>query len=70
MKLTELGKMAEGLINGGNDPNAGVALMVADMALQLARQQLVRLGGDGSGPDGDTIQKAIIEQIDTALERK
>jgi len=46
----------------------GLALMVATIALQVARAQLITLGGDGSG--GDRIQKAVLDQIDVALERK
>lgn len=49
---------------------AGTALMVADVALQLARAHLITLGGDGSGPNGDKIQKAVIDQIDAALQLK
>ena len=36
-------------------------------ALQTARRQLVTLGGDGSGESGDSVQAAVIREIDRAL---
>ena len=47
--------------------DGGISLMVAAVALQVARQQLIRLGGDGSD---NKIQKAVIDQIDVALKRR
>jgi hypothetical protein len=71
MKLTRLGQLSERLLD--DDPNttkaeAGIAIMVAEVALQVAHAQLVKLGGDGYG--GDKIQKAVLDQIDVALERR
>lgn len=36
-------------------------------ALEVARAQLILLGGDGSGEFGDAVQRKVIEVIDEAL---
>lgn len=47
------------------EQDARITQLVA--ALQLARAQLVTLGGSATEPDGDIIQRVVLAEIDKAL---